>query len=76
MPILCFICWYKLCDTLIEKSKNRAVCGPADVREAELDRARREATEGAEAMSENIRGDRRNGVLSTRWEGATVAGEA
>ena len=43
----------------------RAVCGPADVSEAELDRVRREAT--AKVQDEGW-----EGVWSTDWQGAEI----
>ena len=44
----------------------RAVCGPADVSEAELDRVRREATERAKERNHET------GVWRTWWRGAVV----
>ena len=52
----------------------RAVCGPADVNEAELDRVRREATEKARDVSGL--GEKFDGVWSTWWCGAVVTAEA
>ena len=49
----------------------RAVCGPADVSEAELDSARREATEEEEAMEVNYQ----TGVWCTVWYGAAVTAQ-
>ena len=48
----------------------RAVCGPADVSEAELDRVRREATE--KAFSVEFRGKWWKGVWQTQWLGVAV----
>ena len=44
----------------------RAICGPLDVSEAELDRIRREATEGASAYSRDAP------VRCTKWWGEPV----
>ena len=44
----------------------RAVCGPADVSEVELDRAKRQATEWAMEMHHQT------GVWHTSWSGAAV----
>ena len=48
----------------------RAVCGPTDLSEAELDRVRREATEGA--RDELWISDGRKDVWWTRWWGAAI----
>ena len=52
----------------------RAVCGPADVSEAELDRARREATEGAREAPLRLvlRLKCYEGVWSTIWRRAAI----
>ena len=51
----------------------RAVCGPADVTEAELDRVRREATEKAESME--LWGEWWEEVWRTEWMGVTVTAQ-
>ena len=51
----------------------RAVCGPADVSEAELDRVRREATE--EARDREVWGEEWEGVWETKWWGPAIAAE-
>ena len=51
----------------------RAVCGPGDVDEAELDSVRSDAAEGAEAVP--WRGEGWQGVWHTTWEGAAVIAE-
>ena len=50
----------------------RAVCGPADVGEAELDRVRREATEKARNMEDKGW----EGMWQTWWKGAAVTADA
>ena len=52
----------------------RAVCGPADVDEAELDRIRREATE--RATDESGWGEGWEGVWKTCWRGAAITAKA
>ena len=51
----------------------RAVCGPADVSEAELDRVRREVTERAENIEEEEGGGiDLKGIWLTKWMGSLV----
>ena len=52
----------------------RAVCRPADVDKAELDRVKRETTEDAEDMS--WEGEEWEGVWITSWQGTAVTAEA
>ena len=52
----------------------RAVCGPADVSEAELNRVRRSATDGA--RDEGFRGEKWQGVWMSTWRGDAVTAEA
>ena len=50
----------------------RAICGPADVSEAELDRVRKNATKEAIDMSWRMGSEGWEGVWKTMWYGAPV----